>query len=257
MTASPDLRPRATTQAEPARIVLVTDGTHGLGRALALGFAEQGWDVAVHHAGAPDAAEPLLVQIRALGRRAVALRADLGIEREAEQLVPACTAALGRPVCAINHASLTAQDSVHNAGYDTLLKLTAVNVAAPVVLARALYDATPETAREHERERAVVINMLDQKLDHPNPDRLSYSLSKAALQTATVALARSLAPKVRVVGLVPGDAPPEAGYASFAEDVVAAARYLAGANGVTGATLVVDGGRHLQPLARDATVSAR
>jgi NAD(P)-dependent dehydrogenase (short-subunit alcohol dehydrogenase family) len=100
-----------------------------------------------------------------------------------------------------------------------------------------------------------------------NPDYLSYTLSKAALQTATVALAQALAPKVRVVGLAPGltmqsgDQTEDGfaaahritplGRASRPEDVVAAALYLADAAGVTGTTLVVDGGQHLVPLPRD------
>ena len=114
---------------------------------------------------------------------------------------------------------------------------------------------------------ACVINVLDQKLYNMNPDYLSYTLSKAALQTATVALAQALAPKVRVVGLAPGltmqsaDQTPAGfeaahratplGRASRPEDIVAAALYLADAAGVTGTTLVVDGGQHLVPLPRD------
>ena len=109
--------------------------------------------------------------------------------------------------------------------------------------------------------------MLDQKLYNLNPDYLSYTLSKAALQTATVALAQALAPKVRVVGIAPGltlpsaDQTPEGfaaahrvtplGRASRLEDIVQAACYLADAPGVTGTTLVVDGGQHLVPLPRD------
>jgi len=96
---------------------------------------------------------------------------------------------------------------------------------------------------------------------------LSYTLSKAALETATVALAQALAPKLRVVGLAPGLTLPSAdmtdaefeaahrvtplGRASRVEDVVAAACYLADASGVTGTTLVVDGGQHLVPSPRD------
>jgi NAD(P)-dependent dehydrogenase (short-subunit alcohol dehydrogenase family) len=130
-----------------------------------------------------------------------------------------------------------------------------------------LFDATPQAALIDETERSVVINLLDQKLYNMNPDYLSYTLSKAALQTATVALAQALAPKVRVVGLAPGLTMQSAdqtaenfaaahrvtplGRASRPEDIVAAALYLADATGVTGTTLVVDGGQHLVPLPRD------
>lgn len=249
------------------RVVLVTGAARRIGRALALGFAAKGWDVAVHYGTSRNEAENVVAEIRALGRRAVSLKADLAVEEEVAQLVPACTAALDRPRCIINNASRFVEDTAGTAGYETLLRLMAVNVAAPLVLARALHAATPAAASENEAERGVVINVLDQKLYNLNPDYLSYTLSKAALQTATVALAQALAPKVRVVGIAPGltlpsaDQTPEGfaaahrvtplGRASRPEDIVQAACYLADAPGVTGATLVVDGGQHLLPLPRD------
>ena len=136
-----------------------------------------------------------------------------------------------------------------------------VNLSAPLLLARALHAATPDEGR------AVVVNLLDQKLYNLNPDFLSYTLSKAALQSATTMLAQALAPKLRVVGVAPGltmqsgDQTQDGfeaahrmtplGRASRPEDIVAAALYLADAAGVTGTTLVVDGGQHLVPLPRD------
>lgn len=277
MSAPPDPRvsPDAgASRAAPAsgagaqgRVVLVTGAARRIGRALALGFAAKGWDVAVHYGTSGGEAEGVVAEIRALGRRACALKADLAVEEEVAQLVSACTAALGRPRCIVNNASRFVEDTAVTVGYETLLQLMAVNVGAPLVLARALHAATPVAACEDEAERSVVINVLDQKLYNLNPDYLSYTLSKAALQTATVALAQALAPKVRVVGIAPGltlpsaDQTPEGfaaahrvtplGRASRPEDIVQAACYLADASGVTGATLVVDGGQHLVPLPRD------
>jgi NAD(P)-dependent dehydrogenase (short-subunit alcohol dehydrogenase family) len=265
MTASLDTAAARAT--EMSRVVLITGAARRIGRALALGFAARGWDVAVHYGASREEADQVVAQIAALGRRAVALHAELGDEAQVERLLPACTAALGRPVCIVNNASRFEEDTARNVGYDLLLRLTAMNLGAPLVLARMLFDATPEAARTDESQRTVVINVLDQKLYNMNPDYLSYTLSKAALQTATVALAQALAPKVRVVGLAPGltmqsgDQTEDAfvaahrmtplGRASRPEDVVAAALYLADAAGVTGTTLVVDGGQHLVPLPRD------
>ena len=252
---------------ETPRIVLITGAARRIGRSLALGFAARGWDVAVHYGASREEADEVVAEIVAMGRRAVALHAELGDEGQVEQLLPACMAALGRPSCIVNNASRFEEDTAQNVGYDLLLKLTAMNLGAPLVLARMLFEATPETARTDESQRGVVINVLDQKLYNMNPDYLSYTLSKAALQTATVALAQALAPKVRVVGLAPGltmqsgDQTPAGfeeahratplGRASRPEDIVAAALYLADAAGVTGTTLVVDGGQHLVPLPRD------
>ncbi|HTI16950.1 MAG TPA: SDR family oxidoreductase [Trinickia sp.] len=271
MTAFPESRAAAdaelTRAAPAARVVLVTGGARRIGRALALGFASNGWDVAVHYGASRAEAKATVAEIEALGRRGVALHADLAVETAVEGLVPACTAALGRPVCIVNNASLFEEDTALDVGYTMLSGLMSVNLGAPLVLARKLYEATPEAAREDETLRAVVINVLDQKLYNLNPDYLSYTLSKAALQTATVTLAQALAPKVRVVGLAlgltlrSGDQTSESfaaahrvtplKRASRVEDVVAAACYLADARGVTGSTLIVDGGQHLVPLPRD------
>ncbi|MFP6557626.1 SDR family oxidoreductase [Paraburkholderia sp. B3] len=250
-----------------ARVVLVTGGARRIGRELAVGFAAHGWDVAVHFGESRAAADEVVAQIEALGRRAVALQADLADESEVARLVPACTAALGRPACVLNNASRFEEDSALDVGYEKLLQLMAINVGAPLVLARTLYEATPEAAATDESLRTCVINVLDQKLYNMNPDYLSYTLTKAALANATVALAQALAPKVRVVGLAPGltlqsgDQTPESfaaahqmtplKRASRPADLVAAALYLASASGVTGTTLVVDGGQHLVPLPRD------
>ena len=113
----------------------------------------------------------------------------------------------------------------------------------------------------------MVVNLLDQKLANPNPDFLSYTLSKSALCYATTVLAQALAPKVRVVGVAPGITLPSGtqseegfeaahtrtllGRSSTPEDIGQAVVYLANASAVTGTTLLVDGGQHLAPSARD------
>ncbi|WP_412140684.1 SDR family oxidoreductase [Burkholderia oklahomensis] len=217
--------------------------TAAVGRALALGFARRGWDVALAAAAGDEAraAAALAAEIGALGRRAAVLVADLSVEDDVARLVAACGAALGRPTCVVAQAAPVA-DSAHDAGYASLAGAMARSVAAPLVLARTLADATPDAARDDDRARAVVIHLLDETLFHPAPERLSHSLAQAALHRATTAQALALAPKVRVVGLVRGRAP-------RADDIADAACYLADAPGVTGATLTVDGGEHLAPPA--------
>jgi NAD(P)-dependent dehydrogenase (short-subunit alcohol dehydrogenase family) len=119
----------------------------------------------------------------------------------------------------------------------------------------------------------VVINLLDQKLYNLNPDFLSYTLSKAALQTATTMLAQELAPRLRVVGIAPGitmvsgeqsedgfaDAHTQTplGRSSTPDDIVQAVLYAAGARALTGTTLLVDGGQHLVALPRDVMFLAK
>ncbi|UQP00109.1 SDR family oxidoreductase [Burkholderia multivorans] len=215
-----------------------------LGRALAAAFARRGWDVALQCGpGAARAdADAAAADLAALGRRAAVLDADLALEGDAATLIAACGATLGRPACAVFVSACAGADDAQTIDGATLAAALARNVTAPLALARALADATPDAARDDESLRACAIHVLDQALFHPAPAQLSHALMQAALSRATSALALALAPKVRVTALVRGRAP-------HADDIAAAACYLANAPGVTGATLTVDGGEHLVPPA--------
>ncbi|QTD90054.1 SDR family oxidoreductase [Burkholderia anthina] len=234
----------------PPRIALVAGAlgsaadAASIGRALATAFARRGWDVALQRSpGTPRAAaDALVADVAALGRRAAVLDADLALEADAAALVAACRAALGRPACAVFVSACAGADDAHTVNGASLAGALARNVTAPLALARALADATPDAARGDEALRACAIHVLDQALFHPAPAQLSHALMQAALNRATAALALALAPKVRVAALVRGHAP-------HADDIAAAACYLASAPGVTGATLTVDGGEHLVPPA--------
>jgi NAD(P)-dependent dehydrogenase (short-subunit alcohol dehydrogenase family) len=257
----------ATPPREPARVALVTGAGRRIGRAIALGLARAGWDVAVHYrASAAEAAE-VAGEIIALGRRAVALQCELADETAVRELLPRVTAALGQVQCVVNNASIFDYDSATDFSPSLLDAHMRANVTAPVLLAQALHAATPEGGQ------AAVINLLDQKLYNLNPDFLSYTLSKAALHTATTMLAQQLAPRLRVVGVAPGITmlsgdQTEAGFAnahqqtplgrsSTPEDIADAVVYAASARAMTGATLLVDGGQHLLPLPRDVMFLAK
>jgi NAD(P)-dependent dehydrogenase (short-subunit alcohol dehydrogenase family) len=243
------------------RAALVTGAGRRIGRAIALALAHAGWDVAVHFRRSRDEAQETVDAIRALGRRAALLECDLADETAVRALLARAIDALGPIGCVVNNASLFDYDSAADFAPALLAAHMQANVSAPILLAQALHAATPADGQ------AVVINLLDQKLANLNPDFLSYTLSKAALQTATTMLAQALAPRVRVVGVAPGltmqsGDQSEAGFASAhlnaplgqsstAQDVADAVCYLAQARAVTGTTLLVDGGQHLVALARD------
>ena len=240
---------------------LVTGAGKRIGRAIALGLAAAGWDVAVHYRGSDAGARATAAAIEAMGRRAVVLQCDLADEAAVRALLGRAIDALGPIGCVVNNASLFEFDSAEQFSPAALAAHMQSNVAAPILLAQALHAATPAGGQ------ACVINLLDQKLYNMNPDFLSYTLSKAALHTATTMLAQALAPTVRVVGVAPGltmvsGEQTEAGFdkahqatplgrSSTPQDVVDAVCYLAGARAITGTTLVVDGGQHLMPLPRD------
>jgi NAD(P)-dependent dehydrogenase (short-subunit alcohol dehydrogenase family) len=242
-------------------VALVTGAGRRIGRAIALGMAQAGWDIAVHYRQSEAEAEETAAAIRQLGRRAVLVHCDLGIEAAVRAMPAEAAHLLGRLDCIVNNASLFEYDKPGAFSPSLLASHMQCNVAAPLLLAEELHRLTPDGAQ------AVVINLLDQKLYNLNPDFLSYTLSKAALHTATTLLAQALAPKLRVVGVAPGltlvsgeqtqDGFSRAhqvtplGRSSTPQDIVDAVCYAARARALTGTTLLVDGGQHLTPLARD------
>ncbi|QNA97962.1 SDR family oxidoreductase [Massilia sp. Se16.2.3] len=256
---TPQSVPRSAPQFAP--VALVTGAGRRLGRAIALGLAAAGWDVAVHYRHSEREAQETAEAIRQLGRRAALLSCDL-TDEAAVRLLPGRVAdALGRATCIVNNASLFEYDSATTFSPALLARHMSANVAAPLLLAQALHAATPAGSQ------AVVINLLDQKLYNLNPDFLSYTLSKAALDAATKMLARALAPTLRIVGVAPGITlvsgdQSEEGFSkahtatplqrsSTPQDIADAVVYAASARALTGTTLVVDGGQHLVPLTRD------
>jgi NAD(P)-dependent dehydrogenase (short-subunit alcohol dehydrogenase family) len=244
-----------------ANVALVTGAARRIGREIALALARDGWDIAVHYATSRDDAQRTVAEIEQLGRRAVAVNRDLAVEAGVRSLLAECAHELGPVNCVVNNASLFERDDAASFSSEQLQRAMRTNVVAPVLLAQALHAQLPPESQ------GVVINLLDQKLANPNPDFLSYTLSKAALHEATRLLAMALAPTVRVVGVAPGltlvsGAQTDEGFArahtrtplgrsSTPADIAQAVVYLAKAAAVTGTTLIVDGGQHLVPSERD------
>jgi NAD(P)-dependent dehydrogenase (short-subunit alcohol dehydrogenase family) len=252
-----------STQA--AKTALVTGGAKRIGRVIALALAKRGWDVAVHYGQSATEAHALVKEIRELGRRAAAVPCDLADDTAVKRLLAHAQQEMGPDCasisCVVNNASKFEQDSASDFSAATLEAHMRPNLIAPVLLAQALHAATPAG------QQAVVINLLDQKLFNPNPDFLSYTLSKAALHSATTMLAQALAPTVRVVGIAPGitlvsgdqstsgfanaHTKTPLGRSSTPDDVAATVCFIAESPAITGTTIVVDGGQHLIPSERD------
>ncbi len=247
----------------PARVrtVLVTGAARRLGRAIALELAAAGWQVAVHYRGSQAEAERTAAEC-SRHAPAQAFAADLSQESEARGLLQAVVDRFGSVDAVVNNASLFEHDTAADFGYAALAAHMATNTAAPVVLAQAL-----AAHLEQRQADGVVVNLLDQKLWNPNPDFLSYTLSKAALEAATTLLAQALAPRLRVVGVAPGltltshllsqekfeqlHKLSPLGRSSSPEDIAHAVRFALENRALTGTTLLVDGGQHLMKFDRD------
>jgi len=250
------------------RVVLVTGAARRLGRAMAHELAAQGCDIAVHYRGSKDDAFATVAELQANGAWAHAFQADLSDEPACRALVPAVVAHFKRLDAIVNSASTFEYDDAATFSAAAMDKHWRANTAPAILLAQALHAHL-----EGCTETGCVVNMIDQKLWNPNPDYFSYTLSKAALQAATVMLAQALAPRVRVCGVAPGvtlasgpmsEAEFDAAHrmtplerSSTPQDIARAVRFLIDSPAITGTTLLVDGGQHLTAQSRDVLYLAK
>ena len=263
-------------------VVLVTGSAKRLGREIALLLAKHGWRVAVHyHTSEQDAINTIAaLAINTLGTgenkgentSEIAFfekfQCDLSDEAAVRTLLPQVIDHFGRVDAVVNSAAIFEHDAAATFSYGAMHKHLATNTGAAILLSQALHEHVSERQKTGETAaQGAVVNLLDQKLWNQNPDFLSYTLSKAALEAAITMLAMELAPLVRVIGVAPGltltshmisDAKFQElhkisplGRSSTAQDVADAVRFALENRSITGTTLLVDGGQHLMRFARD------
>lgn len=250
-------------------VALVTGAGRRLGRAMALGLAGSGQDVAIHYDRSREAAEATAAEARALGVRAQTFRADLLDHAAVAALIPAVAAAMGQLTLLVNNASIFENDELATATPESWDRHIGSNLRAPVFLTQAFAAQAPEVGNEDGEPvaTALVVNMLDQRVLKLTPAFMTYSLAKHGLWAFTRTAAQALAPRIRVNGIGPGPTlqgsrQPDAHFArqraatilgrgADAGDVVAALLYLRGARSVTGQMICTDGGQHLQWRSKD------
>ena len=233
------------------RTAIVTGAGKRVGREIAKALLDDGWRVVcqVHH------------QSDGVPERGVKVVADLEDAGCADAIFGAARD-LPPVRLLVNNAARFAWDEFGDFDVGEFSSHMAVNVRAPVLLIDRFAEGQATGSD------SLVVNLLDSKLAAPNPDFLSYTLSKQALAGLTELAARALAPKgVRVNGIAPGLMLQSAGQSEEnfeamhasnplhrgvePADVIGAIRYLVGARCVTGQTLMVDSGQRFLALPRD------
>jgi NAD(P)-dependent dehydrogenase (short-subunit alcohol dehydrogenase family) len=231
-------------------VAIVTGGGKRVGRAIVEALLGDGWTVVAHVRSVED--EVPTGSVRAT--------ADLADPSCADALLAACPAP---PRLLVNNAARFAHDDLHAFSPAEFDAHMAVNVRAPALLTAAFAATGGGGAGDR-----LIVNILDAKLAAPNPDFLSYTLSKAALATLTALSARALAGQgIRVNGIAPALMLQSAGQSreNFAAahahnplrrgvapgDVLAALRFLLDSPVVTGEVLTLDAGQRFQSLPRD------
>lgn len=229
---------------------IVTGGGKRVGESVVRALVADGWSVVAH---VHRDADPV-------PSGAVRAVADLA-SADCAQSIFAAAEGLPPVRLLVNNAARFAFDGFGEASADEFEAHMAVNARAPMLL-------IDELAKRHSGGEALVVNLLDAKLAAPNPDFLSYTLSKYALAGLTELAARALAKQgIRVNAIAPALMLPsgEQGEANFhavhdlnplkrgiaVADVVAALRFLIDSGGMTGQTLALDGGQRFMRLDRD------
>jgi NAD(P)-dependent dehydrogenase (short-subunit alcohol dehydrogenase family) len=229
---------------------IVTGAGKRVGAAIAAALVADGWAVLAHVHHEDDRVPEGATRVAAdLAKRDCAAR----IFAAADELPPVRLL--------VNNAARFAWDSFGEFSSDEFEAHMTVNVRAAALLIEQL-------ASRHAGGEALVVNLLDSKLSEPNPDYLSYTVSKAALAALTDLAARALASRsIRVNGIAPGlmlqsSGQTEENFRAMhsnnplrrgvePDDIVAALRYLVGATAVTGQVITIDSGQRFSRLERD------
>ncbi len=235
---------------------LVTGAARRIGLAIAGRLAREGRPVILHSSPrSAEEAELAAQAIRAQGGRAAVAVADLAKANETERLIDFAARAFGPLTLLVNNASIFEVDAAQDFTLERYERQMAINLRAPLILARDFVAALPENTA------GAIVNLIDQRVWRLTPRYFSYTLTKSALWTATRTMAQAYAPRIRVNAVGPGPVfPNEAlgdrdfeietrgvplGHAADVSGVVDAVIYLARAKSVTGQMIAVDSGQHL------------
>ena len=236
-------------------VALVTGGAHRLGRAIALGLGRMGADVVIHYHASADRAQELAAELQALGVAATSIAGDLAVVADVERVVDQAIAFRGRLNLLVNNAGIWGSTPVGTVTQERWDELIATN-------ARSAFFAAQRAAPALRAAHGAIVNIADVGALRPWRNHTPYLVSKGAVVTLTEALAKDLAPEVRVNAIAPGPVLLPEGWTpeqiegaartvllrrvGSAEDIAQAVIYLAQAEFVTGVILPVDGGYRLE-----------
>lgn len=236
------------------KVALVTGGAVRVGRALSLGLAGAGYDVAVHYYSSSAAAREVVRRIGEMGRRGVLVEGDIADPAGVQAIAATVRERCGRLDLLVNSAASFEPADLLDVDADAWDQVMNVNLRGPFLLVR-------ESAALLKESQGAVVNIVDLGAFKPWTSHPHHSVSKAALLHLTKILAKVLAPDVRVNAVAPGAVlPPEVSDATDSErerrltplgrlgspeDIVRTVLFLAASPFITGEVLVVDGGRSL------------
>jgi NAD(P)-dependent dehydrogenase (short-subunit alcohol dehydrogenase family) len=237
------------------KVALVTGGSRGLGYQMVKAFATRGADVIIASRKLENC-EKVAEEVRALGRKALAISAHVGKWPECDRLIEEAYAAFGRVDILVNNAGMSPRMPSHELTEQLFDSVVNLNFKGPFRLASQVGK------RMFDGDGGCIINVTSSGSLMPLPEVVAYGSSKAALNAMGKSLAWEYAPKVRINTLSPGafrtdiveawpdkgqgPIPIPRGHAADPEDIVTAALFLASPHSVnvTASLVRCDGGQH-------------
>jgi NAD(P)-dependent dehydrogenase (short-subunit alcohol dehydrogenase family) len=234
------------------QVALVTGAAKRIGRSIALRLAADGADVVVNYATSKAEADEVVRELRAIGRRAIAVEADVSRRTEVERLFLAAEEEFGRLDILVNNAGMFFEARFEELTDEQWDRIMNANLKSQFLCAQV---AAPIMKRQG---RGRIINLSSLGGILPWPAYTHYCVSKAGAIMLTRCLARALGPEILVNSVAPGTIqfpgePPDQEYirrvplhrTGTGDDIAGAVAYLATADFVTGEVIRVDGGRSL------------
>jgi pteridine reductase len=238
------------------QVALVTGAGKRIGRAVALRLAREGADIVIHYNRSKSEADEAVAEIENIGRKSIAVQADLSDVTQIGRLFQHASARFGRLDVLVNSAANFLPARLEDTTEKTWDMVLDTNLKAPFFCAQAAAPILKKSS-------GVIINFGDIGGILAWPGYIPHCASKAGVIMLTKCLAKALAPEVRVNAIAPGtitmSGDPSEWEADFirraplhragtTEDVADAVSYLVHAKFVTGQVLVLDGGRILSSL---------
>jgi len=235
--------------------LLITGAATRIGRALALHFAERGWNIALHYFRSSSKAKKLKKIIEQNLVKVALIEADLKNPKQVEKIVNLAKKKLGAIDCLINNAALFEKDDIANFTTKSWNGHLNINLLAPAILTKQFAKQAPKKSISN------IINIIDQRIFNLTPFFMSYTISKSGLQTLTKTMAMRLGPNIKVNAIAPGPTIKSKRQTSRhfknqvkstllkksvkMEDICNTAEFLIQNNSLTGQIIAVDSGQNL------------
>ena len=235
--------------------LLITGAATRVGKAIALHFAERGWNIALHYFRSSSKAKKLKKIIEENNVKVALIKADLKNSKQTEKVIPLIKKKLGTIDCLINNAALFEKDDITNFTTKSWNNHLNINLLAPTIL-------TKQFAKQASKKTVSnIINIIDQRIFNLTPFFMSYTISKSGLQTLTQTMAMRLGPNIKVNAIAPGPTIKSKRQTDRhfrnqvkstllkksvrLEDICDTVEFLINNNSITGQIVVVDSGQNL------------